>query len=673
VPVHAASAAPSSTRLAVTIHSPTNPSRTSAPETPAPTTPTPTSTTLPPKKTHSTTTAAPTASAATTPAPTTPALTKPAPTTQAPTRPSPTTAAPTAAAPTTAVPTTHALATQAPTTSAPRKPVPKSLASAKAASIPATTTGSKSKHADLIATDSVVFQRKAANIESKEDAERAELKNELRAELKSELTKEIISEQHKKVVSIPPVVHVVSAEKQNVHAKSTRIEHGRSEVKSSHATPKPSAVVIAKPHATTDEHPPTVRQASKIAPKQKTQELPAHQASLVAAESWFSEGPARQQHAILPVAKKHMVIPDTSQVAELKAELRTETNFRQEAAAEAASETGSSTSAWAPKAVTAAKDQVAELKAELSEERKLREAAAETAEVAKASLASSVAASVKAPATTRAPPVGAPTPAMRLVLPWQRQASANPVMGVVDDAKHGTMRGFAPVGLLAWIRNGFVQLTGGRLSWFFAANVPAVSVAQQESTTRKFTQKKAMRLLPTRTQDYAAVAAAARRDQQHNLELGNTWQEKEDEDADVVEELQHEDVYARSTAAKADQPHILTEKERAERSKEQVHISDVWSNLEEQDADIEASIDAMGADANLNSYGALDSIQDKSMAALTREVNLADEAPKTPRAVLSHHDESPEAKFLHEPFEEMQVSDEDAEHKIHHDPNLRQE
>jgi len=321
----------------------------------------------------------------------------------------------------------------------------------------------------------------------------------------------------------------------------------------------------------------------------------------------------------------------------------------------------------------ASADQVAELKAELSEERKLRESAAETAEVAKASASLPAAVAKPQPSTTQAPVATTAAPARRMVLPWQHPASTDPVMGVVDPAQHGTTQGSAPAGLFAWIRNGFAAVTRGHLSWLFAANTPAVVPPQPAMPTTTPAQKTAFRLLATRKQDYAEVAARARNDQLHNLDLVSTWQVMEDEDASSIEELNHEDVYARSTANKADEPHVLTEKERAARSKEQVRISDVWSNLEKQDQDIEASIDAMGADANLNSYGALDSIQDKSMAALTREVNAADQAPKTKRPVMSHHDDSPEAKMLHETFEEMQTADEEREHNIHLDVNMRRE
>jgi len=530
----------------------------------------------------------------------------------------------------------------------------------------------------------VVVKKTSGKQESTEDAvtTKEELKKELRAELKAELTKEILQEQRsqEQVASAKPRAAAIVKQSAAAVAKS----HEKVAVKR-HV---PAAKLEAKPTAARP-------QQSKVLPSVHAQTqttVQHHAAPLAAAENWFDVAPKPLQNKAVPAtvavenwlgnapsvtapraSKARTALAATAQVTELKAELASESRFRQEAAAEAASETGVSASVWNPKLTVANADQVAELKAELSQERKFRESAAEAAEVAKTSASPPVVVAKPQPSTTQAPVAARAAPARRPVLPWQHQASADPVMGVVDPAQHGTIQGSAPAGLFAWIRNGFAAVTGGRLSWLFAANAPAVVPPQPAMTTTTPTQKTALRLLATRKQDYAKVAARTRNDQLHNLDLGSTWQVMEDEDSSSIEELNHEDVYARSTANQADQPHVLTEKERLARSKEQVHISDVWSNLEKQDQDIEASIDAMGADANLNSYGALDSIQDKSMASLTREVNAADEAPKTQRPVMSHHDDSPEAKMLHETFEEMQTADEEKEHNIHLDVNMRRE
>lgn len=415
---------------------------------------------------------------------------------------------------------------------------------------------------------------------------------------------------------------------------------------------------------------------------------------LGAAEGGFESGlPPKMQHQV----PEHTLLASTSsgdslklgqRVRDLQGELLPEQTLLKEAAAVASRKTGRPEGDWSPGSPQSSalgdwKRQVVELEADSQEERHMREEAADTAEHATPESESPTISFAKAEeAVLKASP---PAPQGFPSLPWQHAAAEHPVMSAVTGGRPLTAgtapQGFfaaahrPPQGLFAVAKRSFEWITGGRIQWFFEAATQKVAPKATALTQTGSSAPTPLRLghslqFPaTRAQEFAKVAATARRDRAQSISLGATFLEMEDRDTADEDELQHADAYMRSVAETADLPHVMSELERAERRRESVHVSDVWKNLEQQDSDIEQAIDSMGPETNLNKMGEIDSIQDQSMAALSRQVDSAgdhDTQLLIPRIVAPQD-------LVHEQFEQLQQADEGAEERIKLDPSMRRE
>jgi hypothetical protein len=241
-----------------------------------------------------------------------------------------------------------------------------------------------------------------------------------------------------------------------------------------------------------------------------------------------------------------------------------------------------------------------------------------------------------------------------------------PGMAAVEIQDHSSAGIHAPPpdGIMSFFFSVISWVTGN--GW----QVPTTTTTTEAVTTSS--SKPVLRKV-TRTQDYLLTQQAVQESKDHDMLLGSVWSDMADQDAEDEASLIAADRIAKIRADTPDPPHILTAEERQHRSKDQVHISDIWNALEQQDYEIEQSLDQMGPEANLNSYGKLDGIQDQSMTALTKQLSEAADPsnPHLPHSKKGNRD--PEAHTLHDQFEAWQLADEAEEHRIHSDPSLRVE
>merc|ERR1719217_1394320 len=134
-------------------------------------------------------------------------------------------------------------------------------------------------------------------------------------------------------------------------------------------------------------------------------------------------------------------------------------------------------------------------------------------------------------------------------------------------------------------------------------------------------------------QNAAATAAAALDDSQHSISISDAWSDLEEQDEEVERQMKRADKAAQADAETIDKAARDTAEDLKKRK--QVHFSKVFSTLEREDDEIQASLQTTD---NLQDYSRLSNIQDESMAALSRQQDHADHQPKPARPLLKHSD-----------------------------------
>lgn len=173
-----------------------------------------------------------------------------------------------------------------------------------------------------------------------------------------------------------------------------------------------------------------------------------------------------------------------------------------------------------------------------------------------------------------------------------------------------------------------------------------------------FRRRQALRL---KKQDIDRNAAEARDDKFRDIFISEPFGSNEAQDEIETQRLRGEDRVERQRA-KAVAPSSDTLGHR-----ETVHVTKLWSSLEQEDSDISDSLDSVRGD-DLHGYGKVVNLQDETMAKLAASISEADSAPR-PFHV-------PSAKplggtSLHEPWMKLESQDEAVQISVTHDRNLR--
>jgi hypothetical protein len=208
--------------------------------------------------------------------------------------------------------------------------------------------------------------------------------------------------------------------------------------------------------------------------------------------------------------------------------------------------------------------------------------------------------------------------------------------------------------------------------WWGAAKAPAQpkKVASLLSETHKddWDAWNAVGKSKATKQNSSITAEAALDDSQHTISISDSFGDLEKQDEEEQYKVEHEDNTQRSEA----EQQIPVPKESPEVLKNrQVHISNIFSQLEEQDDQIQ---NALLTSDDMTAYSRLSKLQDESMQKMTKALEKAEKATaqaKADRPLLKHNDNAFEAKPIHDPWRAMEAADSEVEYRLKRNPSLR--
>lgn len=203
-----------------------------------------------------------------------------------------------------------------------------------------------------------------------------------------------------------------------------------------------------------------------------------------------------------------------------------------------------------------------------------------------------------------------------------------------------------------------------------AASEKSASVQNAAPASKSLSARKHAALLQEAKQarsrqDAAATAAAAFDDSKHIVALSDSFRDLEQKDEADEKKFRREDSAARRevnspSTAGLESPEQLT--------KRQVQFSKVFTALEQQDDQIQASLTSTD---DLGVYGQDNKLQDKSMAMLSTQLADAEKQPQHIPPLMKHDDRSFEAKQLHDPWTALEKEDSESIKNLKRNPNLR--
>jgi hypothetical protein len=169
-------------------------------------------------------------------------------------------------------------------------------------------------------------------------------------------------------------------------------------------------------------------------------------------------------------------------------------------------------------------------------------------------------------------------------------------------------------------------------------------------------------------QNSSITALAALDDSEHTISISDSFSDLEKQDEEDVYKVEHEDNTQRAeaeqqTPVKKESPEVLKNR--------QVHISNIFSQLEAQDDQIQTTL--LGTD-DMTEYSRLSKLQDDSMDKMTQSLEKAEKetaAAKAARPLLKHNDNSFEAKPIHDPWRALEAQDSEVEYRLKRNPSLR--
>merc|ERR1719235_2787150 len=169
-------------------------------------------------------------------------------------------------------------------------------------------------------------------------------------------------------------------------------------------------------------------------------------------------------------------------------------------------------------------------------------------------------------------------------------------------------------------------------------------------------------------QNSSITALAALDDSQHTISISDSFGDLEKEDEEEEYKVNHEDNTQR---AEAEQQTPVAKESPEVLKNRQVHISNIFSQLEAQDDQIQT---ALLTSDDMTAYSHLSKLQDASMDRMTKALEKAEKASaqaKAERPLLKHNDNAFEAKPIHDPWKALEAQDSEVEYRLKRNPSLR--
>merc|ERR1719160_360713 len=191
------------------------------------------------------------------------------------------------------------------------------------------------------------------------------------------------------------------------------------------------------------------------------------------------------------------------------------------------------------------------------------------------------------------------------------------------------------------------------ISWWFPPKAAPKKVTSLLSETHKGDWDSWNSVGQSKTKQNASITAlAALDDSQHTISIADSFGDLEKQDEEEEYKVEHEDNTQRAEA----EQQIAVPKESPEVLKNrQVHISNIFSQLEEQDDQIQSAL--LSSD-DMTAYSRLSKLQDASMDRMTKALEKAEKASaqaKAERPLLKHNDNAFEAKPIHDPWKALEA------------------
>jgi hypothetical protein len=198
-------------------------------------------------------------------------------------------------------------------------------------------------------------------------------------------------------------------------------------------------------------------------------------------------------------------------------------------------------------------------------------------------------------------------------------------------------------------------------SWLTWATLPPAT-AESTSVAPRLKKPNREKSFIWKKQSSERTAQAVQEESRHEIEVNDPWAQMESDDSRQEDDVRREDRAERERAETAELPHKLSKAELQGRHGGK--ISKFWSNLEEQDYDIEQMVH----DDDLVEYAKLAQEQDKRVSQASSE--LEDSQLHMEHGVPRHSDDGGMVA-IHEPWLRRQLRDEAIEHQVHDSPDLQ--
>jgi len=198
-------------------------------------------------------------------------------------------------------------------------------------------------------------------------------------------------------------------------------------------------------------------------------------------------------------------------------------------------------------------------------------------------------------------------------------------------------------------------------SWLTWATPPPAT-AESTSVAPRLKKPNREKSFIWKKQSSERTAQAVQEESRHEIEVNDPWAQMESDDSRQEDDIRREDRAERERAETAELPHKPSKAELQGRHGGK--ISKFWSNLEEQDYDIEQMVN----NDDLVKYAKLAQEQDKRVSQASSE--LEDSQLHMEHGVPRHSGDGGMVA-IHEPWLRRQLRDEAIEHQVHDSPDLQ--
>lgn len=168
-------------------------------------------------------------------------------------------------------------------------------------------------------------------------------------------------------------------------------------------------------------------------------------------------------------------------------------------------------------------------------------------------------------------------------------------------------------------------------------------------------------------QDVNRTARWAREEQEHIIAIQDPWSQKEQEDAEQLDQIRAEDASERERAKTIDRPTSLSNEEIKEH--QGIKASNFWASLESEDTDMEKTLKQSD---DLVAYARLLDAQNQRVAKASAELGSEELAVHSAQTRARHHVGTQfETSAISEPWSRLEVADKFEVEKLRHTPELQ--